>query len=366
MAWWYYVKHWVAPLDLVADHGTFQVYRSLLDPIALLAVAWWGLVVAGLIGLWKSRPHITFLAASGFALLSPTSSIVPLAEMVNEHRPYLPVAVLSLAWMIPLGNLVRRARRHSSGAALMAMLAFAALLAGMARATYERNRVFLNSESYWRDVVEKAPSGRAHCNYGLVFMQRGEFKTALEHFEKALALAPYWHIVHINLAILKRELGHDERAREHFERAVEYDRHTGAARTWRGEDHLKQGRYGEALSDFEAARAKSLQRFRLHQGSATACAGLADVDCCYHHVSRCLTLDREATERGMVAILDPFFRDPAKYQAGIDLLQRLKPEMANAWWIHHNLGTLASRLGQEELASQAFARAEELKGDGGS
>ena len=44
----------------------------------------------------------------------------------------------------------------------------------VAAGTHERNRVWHDDESLWRDVVAKSPNnGRGLMNYGLIFMQRG-------------------------------------------------------------------------------------------------------------------------------------------------------------------------------------------------
>jgi len=102
-AWWYYILRWVAPVRLVADYLAYPVFRTIWDPVVLLAGAAWIAVAALLIAAWRRAPYLLFLAVAALALLSPTSSIAPLAEMVNEHRPYLPIGILSLALVIPLG-----------------------------------------------------------------------------------------------------------------------------------------------------------------------------------------------------------------------------------------------------------------------
>ena len=93
--------------------------------IAALAVSG-GLVVATLLLTgWRTRPYPAFVAISALALLSPTSSVLPLAEMVNEHRPYMPLALLSIASTLGLGRsaskLARRAQRWALGGLLLGL-----------------------------------------------------------------------------------------------------------------------------------------------------------------------------------------------------------------------------------------------------
>ena len=111
-AWWHYVARWVAPVRLVSDDLAYPVYRTIADPVVLLALGGWVLVFSLLVTTWRRAPHLLFLALVSLALLSPTSSIAPLAEMVNEHRPYLAVGVL-FAGLVALAGL--RALRWGSG-----------------------------------------------------------------------------------------------------------------------------------------------------------------------------------------------------------------------------------------------------------
>ena len=368
VAWWHYVGRWVLAVDYVADDAAYPVYRSLRAPRLLAALGAWVVAAACALRWWRSRPYVLFLGASALALISPTSSIVPLAEMVNEHRPYLPLGVLSLAVLLPIGlgarELIERAHgevRVRPVAAIIAGLGFAVLLIGLGGLTYERNRVFATAESYWKDVVEKAPSGRAHLNYGLTFMNQGDYETALEHFQTSLDYSPYWHITHTNLGVLYDTLGQATKAAEHHDRAVDYDTYSGTSRTWRGEHHLRHKRFAAALADFEASQPKSLEHFSNWRGIATAQAGLGRSAEAHQALLECLRLDHERTELEIVPIITPFFDDEGRYQAGIDFFERLEEQLPEAWWVHRNKAILAARLGQDELANRALTRAEELQ-----
>ena len=361
VVWWEYVLKWFAPVNLVADQGNHPVYRSLLDGPVPLALGAWLAVGAALLGGWKDRPWLAFLAFSALALLSPTSSIAPLAEMLNEHRPYLPLAVLSLCWMIPLGSFAAGAApRHPVGAGFSG-LGVALVLVGLGSLTWQRNRVFATERSYLEDVVAKAPSGRALNNQGLLFMREGNYEKARELFEGAVKYTPYWHTVHVNLGIVYAHLGDSARARKHYDLAVEYDRYSGTALSWRAEYHLEQKRYRDAARDFEAAVPKSLERYRMCKGLATAYAGLGDVEKSFDYTRQCLDLDAAQTARDIVAIAKPFFDSDSLAPAGLAFFERLDARLPGTWWVHYNIGTLARRLGDTARGNAEYARAEALK-----
>ena len=97
----HYLKLSVWPHPLLLDYGPDTVPMTLeILPDAILVVL---LGLATLVALWR-WPKIGFLGAWFFAILAPTSSIVPVAtQVVAEHRMYLPLAAVvtavTLGWV---------------------------------------------------------------------------------------------------------------------------------------------------------------------------------------------------------------------------------------------------------------------------
>lgn len=366
VAWWHYVANWFAPVRLIADDLAFPVYRSFLAPNVLLAMSALAAVAVLLIALWRTKPHPAFLALSAIAIISPTSSVAPLAEMVNEHRPYMPIAVLSLLFVIPMVRLGYELTAGRRFARAVGYGVFFLVLASLANLTVERNRVFASDRAYWADVVAKAPSSRAYVNYGLSFMRAGDLKTARDYFNKGLELAPYWNIAHINAAIAERALGNEAEAKKHFDLGVQYDEFTGSSRSYRGEYYLGKKLYREAVDDFEKSIPKSLEYYRNDRGLATAWAGLGDAAKSYEYTAKCLDLDPAQTQLEITSIAGPFFEAQDRARAGIDYFQKLNSRLPDTWWVYANIATLAARVGDHALAASARARSEELRKKPGS
>ena len=363
-AWWHYVLSWFAPVQLVADDLTYPVFRSLMAPEVLLALAGWVLATGLIRWFYPRYAYLAFAALSALALISPTSSIMPLAEMVNEHRPYLPLAILSLTWIIPASLFAFRIGRSSAVARAFAAVGLTILLAAFFSLTFQRNRVFANEESYYRDIIKKAPSTRAYVNYGLIFMGRGQYDEALKYYRLALDLAPNWHIIHINLGIVYQQLSKWDQARYHFDRAVQTEQYSAQALVYRGEYLLKRKDYAAAHRDFKASIPLSREIFAIYKGIATAEAGLGDWRVSVDYTTRCRALDPQQTERQIVAIATPFWDRPDWYQAGISYFQEIDRLYPGRWWVRQDIGDLAAKLGQKELADRSFAEAKRLK-DGG-
>jgi tetratricopeptide (TPR) repeat protein len=216
----HYFVSFFLPLWLSADTDR-QALRSLWSAAGLAGVGF----VLGLAGAawWCARDRKTRPIAFGIlwflAGLAPTA-VVPLAEVENDHRMFLPFVGLALAVCQAAALLWERAPRgrawQAAGAASMACL-----LAGYAAGTYQRNRVWHSEESLWLDVTEKSPrNGRGLMNYGLTQMEKGEIPRALDFFQRAAVFTPDYAFLEINLGIATAALDRDAEAEAHFQRAL--------------------------------------------------------------------------------------------------------------------------------------------------
>src|SRR5690606_11562783 len=98
---------------------------------------------------------------------------------------------------------------------------FILLLAANAWGVHERNKVWRDDLSLWKDVSEKSPkNGRGYMNYGLALMSRGQFDLAEVNFLRAAQLTPDYALVFVNLGILKQATAQYEDAEKYFDIAL--------------------------------------------------------------------------------------------------------------------------------------------------
>jgi tetratricopeptide (TPR) repeat protein len=157
-----------------------------------------------------------------FIACFPTSSgIVPLAEVVNDHRMYFPFIGLALAASWSLQTLfIKYPSKKVRWAILIFMGAF---LIANAVGVHNRNKVWKNEESLWLDVTIKSPkNGRGLMNYGLTQMSKGNYIVAEHYFKEALNYTPYYSILYVNLGILKQAEGDRTAAEQNFLTALKY------------------------------------------------------------------------------------------------------------------------------------------------
>jgi hypothetical protein len=207
---WIYLRLMIAPIGLNLDRDV-PVSKSLLHPATTLAGALALLMlVTALIWLaWRKQPAALW-ALGFFVLIAPSSSIVAQADMMYEHRTYLPMvcAVMALGYA-----LLRIADKRLT-------VAVAILVPLMLGVTVSRNADWQNEKILWTDIAEKSPNkGRSwlglagafaddplkqreylirglavdpnnaelHTNYGIRVFE-ADPEDALAHFQKAMAL----------------------------------------------------------------------------------------------------------------------------------------------------------------------------------
>ena len=186
---WIYIKTFVLPTGLSADTD-LQLIEDYFAPKVL-----WGLLIISLsfLAAWFfARRRITLPISFGilwfFVCLIPTSTIIPLSEVMNHHRTFFPYIGLSMAATWGGYLLFQRwaGKVPSTLARVQLGLLVAVIFSLHAYGTYQRNEDWDSDASLWLDVTIKSPrNGRGLMNYGLVKMRSGDTEQATNYFESA-------------------------------------------------------------------------------------------------------------------------------------------------------------------------------------
>lgn len=210
-----------ADTDLPAFSNLFEerIYAGLAFVIAMLAVAF-------KTSQKEETKPIAFGILWFFIALIPTSSLVPLAEVTNDHRMFFPFVglALSVGWTIGIFILKRESTLNSNPRYKYGIIAIGFIvLSAFAAGTVQRNKVWHSAESLWYDVTVKSPSnGRGLMNYGLTQMELAKYDIALDYYTRALVYAPYYSNLFINLAIVNNALNKSDEAEMYFKKAIQY------------------------------------------------------------------------------------------------------------------------------------------------
>jgi tetratricopeptide (TPR) repeat protein len=337
-----YFKTFFWPRGLSADYD-LDAFVSMNDPRF-----WAGLVfviffvtISIAASFYKPTRVISFGLLWFLIALLPTS-LLPLAEVMNDHRTFLPYIGLVIA--VAGGASIFLARFDLSGATSKLALVSLALLVvgGSAFATFQRNKAWKNDETLWRDVTIKSPkNGRGLMNYGNTLMAKGDFPGALDYYHRALVLTPQYPFLLINLAIAEDGTHQTQMAEQHFREALRLAPSSPDGYAYYARFLIDHARPDQARGLLERAVA-------LSPSDALARDLLAQV--------------RSPTPESLLALSLQDYR-ASRYvdciAAGRAALA-LRPNYAEAW---NNIGAAYNQLGQFKEAAAACEEAVRYKPD---
>lgn len=281
------------PSPLIFDYGQDAVFP-------LKAVFLRGAILTALLGAafyaFARNWAAGFCAVVYFIILAPTSSFIPVADPIFEHRAYLATsAAITLIAMTAYAKAGRNA---------LIPLLIVALSLGIL--THHRNRAYRSELALWADTAKKRPgSSRALCHLGLALFDLNRVDETIEIYEKAQKIAELSPLSHLNLGSAYAEKGWLPRAIGHFKAAlaakpgfVEAEYNLGRALT-------ACGRYEQAVTHLEAAAKGMADRASVETDLGAVLFNLGRIDEASEHFERALKIQPDYFEAefdlGMIA-----------------------------------------------------------------
>ena len=305
------------PSPLVLDYGNDIVsYAAEIVPYAVVVFF---LVAATAVAL-ALRPTLGFLGVWFFAILAPTSSVVPLAGQTEaEHRMYLPlVAVVALVVLAAYQAALRLGSR--SRRAAVALIPAGAAVLGLG--TYRRNEDYQSKLAIWDSTVLNCPlNHRAYNNRGNAYLAMGQYDAAIRDYDTSIKLKPWYANAYDNRGKAYRAEGRYDEAITDYDKAIKLKPAFEDAYEGRIEAYVAKGQQGVVIKDLDDAIA-------LNPSDAKA-------------------YNRRGKIYGGEARYDEAIRD---YERAI----KLKPDFADAY---NNRGSAYGNMGQVDAAIREFDRA---------
>lgn len=250
----HYIRLMLWPTDLCFEYRDWP-----------LTTDWWQflrtgipyglLVLATLWGVWRNR-WWGFLMAGFFIVLSLTSSIVPIVDMVNEYRMYVPgVSVIGLAVAAIYAGLGRIAPGRSVHHLLFGLVLLI-LNTALITLTMMRNEDYRSAISIWEDAVQKRPNNaKAYQHLAQALEGEGQWKEAEAMHRLALRYQPNPWCFYSMGKIQFRRGNHDE-AFHFLEEGVRF-------RYIRGEILIQRGLYRHLVGQSDRGEADVRQGLKI-------------------------------------------------------------------------------------------------------
>lgn len=212
-----YLRLLLLPVQQNLDYD-YPIQTSLFEPAVLASLAL-HLALAAVAVLFFSRSRIallsgnfvegaaTRLGALGliwfYLALSVESSIIPIRDVIYEHRLYLPSGGIFMAVACLAAGRADTVRRRT-----VAWWLLAGCCLTLTVATIARNQVWQTPLGLWQDVLAKSPNkARPQYQVGFFLAQQGRPDKALPHLVRSLELTPTAIDVWVVLNSAVRDLG---------------------------------------------------------------------------------------------------------------------------------------------------------------
>jgi tetratricopeptide (TPR) repeat protein len=163
-----------------------------------------------------------------FLALSVESSIIPIADVMNEHRVYLPSSALLPAAVTLLALLFRRIDPGHVARDTAIAGGLAASVLGVV--TWNRNLVWRSEEALWSDAAAKSPGHfRPVSNWGAALAKQRRFLEAATVLRRGTEIDPRSVAARIQLGVALSLAGRPQEAEVELRRAVALDPKDGDA-----------------------------------------------------------------------------------------------------------------------------------------
>ena len=293
-----YIRLLILPINQCGDYNLPATVKP--DALVLLSCALAASCLYSLYRFRKAAPAISFFGFWFFIALAPESSLVPIRDIAQEYRLYLPsVGFIAAVSMLSWAALKRQAVRRAFAVCVTVLLILLAV---------NRNAVWANNYTYWGDVLKKAADPwRAHMgianalyvdgryedaigeltksieageanfqifkaynNIGLCYYMLGKYDKARDQFLKVAREYPSFTQVYESLGMASFELGQYKDAARAFEEQNRRMPGNPLAHYHLGISYLMLGRHADARVELEKAIEFGLTGFDVHYNLALA------------------------------------------------------------------------------------------------
>jgi hypothetical protein len=229
-----YLRLLVLPVGQNFDYE-YPIYRSFLTPRVLSSLA----LIASLLaaGIWLHRRStmggerrsidpaarlVSFGIGWFFITLLVESSVIPIDDVINEHRVYLPS--IGLFGGIATGGALLLKRVPRADPARITALAALLLAILLAVATLRRNAVWGSDVSLWADTAAKSPNKvRVLGNLAVALAAAGYPAEGVLPLRRAVNLEPRNAIARLQLGAALAALGRTAEAEPELRESIRLD-----------------------------------------------------------------------------------------------------------------------------------------------
>jgi tetratricopeptide (TPR) repeat protein len=365
-----YLRLLVCPVSQNLDYD-YPIYRSFSDPNVFLSLIFLlSLFGIGLFLFYRSRlkssnaPYqrlISFGIFWFFITLTVESSIVPISDVIFEHRLYLPSAgfFIAAATSVVLLNKYLDEKKINARKVIFPIVFI--IIAALSVTAYARNKVWQTDVSLWGDTAAKSPQkARPHKNLGVAYFKANRLAESEQEFHLVFRTVDFAELEY-NLGLIYYMQGRLAEAIEAYKKAISLDSGYYEAYGNLGAAYAAIGKYDEAIMQFQTAIRLKPDNIENYYNLALAYENQGDVNAAARQYSLVMqrkpSLTEELNNLGVSSYkLGNMDAAIKKYRIAIIL----DPDMVQS---HYNLALALIKLRRLNEAEKELKTALKLKPD---
>ena len=242
-----YIELLFLPVNLHLEYD-FPVAKNFFELRTLLSFLVLSSLVVLAIFLFKKHRIISFGICWFFLTLSIESGIIPIQDVIFEHRTYLPSFGFFLILVTGLYVLLWKKYKFM-------VIAVLTIITGLNSCmTYQRNKVWKNDLTLLSDNIAKAPGfARPFCNRGVAYWKNRDYNLALADFSRAIEINPDYRDAYYNRGVVFDNIRQFPQAIADYSRAIVIDQNHLKAYYNRGVVYWNLREYDKAIADYSRA-----------------------------------------------------------------------------------------------------------------
>lgn len=321
-----YLQLLVLPIHQNLDYD-YPIATSIFQVKTLFSFLFLVALFATAIYLFKRQRLISFGIVWFFLTISVTSSVIPINDVIFEHRTYLP----SFGFFLVVLTLFYFVSGDSISKLVPIFIGVVSLIFGYL--TYERNKVWKDDLTLWSDVVAKSPTkARALTNLGIAFASRERWQEAIDQHTQSLSIDPKIPITLMSRGYAYRNIGQYDLAIADYSKAIELTPNDAYPYRDRGLCYFLKGENEKAIADFTQSIQRNYDYIEAFSNRSAAYLAVGKLDSALIDIDRAITLAPDYyhayINRG--AIYDKFNR-PDDAIADFTKALQLNPKDAQAF-----------------------------------
>ncbi|MEK7308910.1 MAG: tetratricopeptide repeat protein [Nitrospirota bacterium] len=242
-----YLRLFFIPINQNLDYY-YPIAKNLLELPILTSFIFLVSILTIAIRIFSKYKLISFSIFWFFLTLLPESSVIPIRDVIFEHRLYLPMVGFSFFLVSVIYYLFENKALKSMVVVLLIIISCHAIL------TYRRNLIWKNELTLWNDTVHKSPKkAKPYYNRGVAYHDQGSIQQAISDYNKAIEIDPNLARPYNNRGNAYYEQGNFTQAISDYTKAIKINPNYAEAYNNRGVTYAIQSNFTLALADFTMA-----------------------------------------------------------------------------------------------------------------